>query len=265
MEKLTVIKQQEVLGKDFKVYGDFENPLFLAKDICTWLEMDVSNASKLINNLDSEEYITTRYNNTSATFITEDGLYEVLMQSRKPIAKAFKKEVKAILKQVRQTGGFIPVNEQDTEQEILAKAMQIMNNTIHNQNIKLKTLEYTTAWQKQIICEMQPKASYVDMVLNNKGLVTITQIAKDYGMSGKKMNELLKEFKVQYKQSGQWLLYSKYHSLGYTHSKTINITRSNGEDDVVMETKWTQKGRLFIYELLKSHEIFPIIDYKVLA
>ena len=106
-KELQIINQQEILGKDFKIYGRKENPLFLAKDICVWLEMDISNASKLTKNLDEEEYLTTRYNNTSATFITEDGLYEVLMQSRKPIAKAFKKEVKKVLKQIRQTGGYV--------------------------------------------------------------------------------------------------------------------------------------------------------------
>lgn len=106
-KELQIINQQKILGKDFKIYGTKDNPLFLAKDICAWLEMDVSNASKLTKNLDKEEYLTTRYNNTSATFITEDGLYEVLMQSRKPIAKAFKKEVKKVLKQIRQTGGYV--------------------------------------------------------------------------------------------------------------------------------------------------------------
>ena len=117
--------------------------------------------------------------------------------------------------------------------------------------------------QEQIIGELQPKANYVDVILDNKGLVTITQIAKDYGMSGRKMNELLKEYGVQYKQSGQWLLYSKYHNMGYTHSKTIEIVRSDGRPDVTMETKWTQKGRLFIYELLKNNGILPVVEMPI--
>lgn len=116
------------------------------------------------------------------------------------------------------------------------------------------------AQQKQIIGELKPKSDYTDKILNNKGLVTISQIAKDYGMSGRRMNNLLHEFGVQYKQSGQWLLYAKYHDKGYTHSKTINITRTDGSPDVTMETKWTQKGRLFIYELLKSKSILPLIE-----
>ena len=121
-------------------------------------------------------------------------------------------------------------------------------------------LEGENKMQKQIIGELQPKANYTDVILNNKGLVTITQIAKDYGKSGTEMNNMLHDLGVQYKQSGQWLLYSKYHDKGYTHSNTVDITRSDGSKDVKMNTKWTQKGRLFIYNLLKDNEIYPLIE-----
>lgn len=82
-------------------------------------------------------------------------------------------------------------------------------------------------------------------------------------MSGSKMNKLLNQFGIQYKQSGQWLLYSKYHNQGYTHSKTIDIVRADGRPDIVMETKWTQKGRLFIYELLRDNGIYPVIEHQL--
>lgn len=108
--------------------------------------------------------------------------------------------------------------------------------------------------------ELKAKADYTDVILKNKGLVTITQIAKDYGLSGQALNDKLHELKVQYKIGDQWLLYSKYHAKGYTHSETIPITRKNGMKDVNMLTKWTQKGRLFIYELLKENNIFPLIE-----
>ncbi|EGT4050746.1 phage antirepressor KilAC domain-containing protein [Clostridioides difficile] len=112
----------------------------------------------------------------------------------------------------------------------------------------------------QVIKELKPKADYTDMILKNKGLVTITQIAKDYGMSGKEMNKILHERGIQYKQSGQWLLYKQYQGKGYTHSETIDITRSDGMTDVKMTTKWTQKGRLFLYDLLKVNNILPDIE-----
>ncbi|MBI5975167.1 phage antirepressor KilAC domain-containing protein [Staphylococcus canis] len=114
--------------------------------------------------------------------------------------------------------------------------------------------------QKQKIAEYEPKASYLDTILNNKSLVTVGQIAKDYGMSAQALNKLLHELKVQYKQSGQWLLYSNLHDKGYTHSSTTEIEHKDGSTSVRMNTKWTQKGRLFIYDLLKDNDILPTIE-----
>ena len=96
--------------------------------------------------------------------------------------------------------------------------------------------------------------------MQSKSLVTITQIAKDYGMSGRKFNQILKELKIQYKVGGQWVLYSKYQNNGYVHSRTIDITRTDGRPDVAMQTEWTQKGRLFLYEELKKQGYVPVIE-----
>lgn len=109
-------------------------------------------------------------------------------------------------------------------------------------------------------CELKPKADYTDRILNSKSLVSITQIAKDYGMSGKAMNRKLHELGIIYKLGGQWLLYSRYQAKVYTHSETVDITHSDGRADVVMNTKWTQKGRLFLYQKLKKHGILPVIE-----
>lgn len=121
-------------------------------------------------------------------------------------------------------------------------------------------LELECKMKDQQLGELKPKADYCDLILQSKALVNISQIAKDYGMSGKAMNKLLHDLGVQYKQSNQWLLYSKYQNSGYTHSKTIDITRSNGLSDVRMHTEWTQKGRLFLYELLKRNDVIPVIE-----
>lgn len=121
-------------------------------------------------------------------------------------------------------------------------------------------LELENNMQKQKIAEYEPKASYLDTILNNKSLVTVGQIAKDYGMSAQALNKLLHELKVQYKQSGQWLLYSNLHDKGYTHSSTTEIEHKDGSTSVRMNTKWTQKGRLFIYNLLKDNNILPTIE-----
>ncbi|MDU4326046.1 MAG: phage antirepressor KilAC domain-containing protein [Clostridium celatum] len=136
----------------------------------------------------------------------------------------------------------------------------IMKRALEIANKKVEHLQLVTSKQKQLIGELKPKADYTDKILKNTGLVTITQIAKDYGMSGQKMNELLHNLKVQYKQSDQWLLYSEHHGKGYTHSETVDIKRSDGREDIKMNTKWTQKGRLFIYDLLKKNYILPLIE-----
>lgn len=141
----------------------------------------------------------------------------------------------------------------NSPEKVMARALKIADK-------KILYLESENARQKQLIGELKPKADYVDTILRNKGLVTITQISKDYGMSGRAMNKLLAEMGIQYKQSGQWLLYSQYHNKGYTHSETINITRSDGRPDITMETKWTQKGRLYLYERLKKESILPLIE-----
>lgn len=156
---------------------------------------------------------------------------------------------------------FIDVEKQwNSPEAVMARALQMANkqlDTLTAENVKLSR---TLAIQNQQISELKAKADYYDIILQNKGLVTITQIAKDYGMSGNKMNEKLHELGVQYKQSSQWLLYAKYQSKGYTHSETVEIVRSNGMPDVKMNTKWTQKGRLFLYTLLKKNGVIPCIE-----
>ncbi|WP_440682092.1 phage regulatory protein/antirepressor Ant [Cysteiniphilum halobium] len=121
-------------------------------------------------------------------------------------------------------------------------------------------LQLENSKKDQLISEFKPKADYVDLILNSPSLVTITQIAKDYGLSGRAMNQRLHELGIQYKQSDQWLLYSKYHASGYTSSETIKIETPEGITKIKMQTKWTQKGRLFLYEKLKTIELYPIIE-----
>lgn len=135
--------------------------------------------------------------------------------------------------------------------------LQLVEQVEENEKLHLEN-----TMQKQQIGELKPKANYVDTILKSKSLVTIGQIAKDYGMSAQEMNKLLQRFKIQYKQSGQWLLYSNHHAKGYTHSETTEITHKDGSISVRMHTKWTQKGRLFLYEFLKRRDIIPVIEFE---
>lgn len=123
-----------------------------------------------------------------------------------------------------------------------------------------KHAELEAASAKQVIGELKPKADYTDRILSSKGTVTTTAIAKDYGMSATGFNKLLHELHVIYKIGKQWFLYAKYQAKGYTHSKTFDFVHTDGKPDCNMQTEWTQKGRLFLYEFLKSHDILPMIE-----
>lgn len=111
-----------------------------------------------------------------------------------------------------------------------------------------------------LIAEYEPKVTYYDQILASTDTITVTQIAKDYGMSAKELNLLLHDNKIQFKQSGQWILYQKYAKLGYTKSHTTPITYKDGRKGDQLHTRWTQKGRLFLYELLKQKGHLPLIE-----
>lgn len=148
----------------------------------------------------------------------------------------------------------------NSPEQIMARALKFAQQSMDSLKDRCKFLGGQVVEQQKVITELQPKANYVDTILASKSLVVTTQIAKDYGMSAKAFNKLLYDFGIQYKINGQWVLYSKYQSQGYVHSRTIDIVRTSGLPDVVMQTEWTQKGRLFLYEQLKSHDIVPLIE-----
>ncbi len=123
-----------------------------------------------------------------------------------------------------------------------------------------KHAELEAASAKQVIGELKPKADYTDRILASKGTVPITAIAKDYGMSAAAFNRLLHGYGVIYRIGKQWFLYAKYQAKGYTHSKTFDFYHSDGRPDTKMQTEWTQKGRLFLYEFLKGKKVLPMIE-----
>lgn len=193
--------------------------------------------------------------------IPEGDIYRLIIKSQLPTADKFERWIfDEVIPSIRKNGGYISGQETMSDDELLAKAFVVAQNKIAERDKAINQLKTEVDVKNQLIGELKPKADYTDLILNNKGLVTITQIAKDYGMSGQEMNELLHRLGVQYKQSGQWLLYKDYHDKGYTHSVTVNFTRSDGRPDIKMNTKWTQKGRLFMYNLLKDSGYLPLIE-----
>lgn len=194
--------------------------------------------------------------NQNTPIINESGFYSLILSSKLPNAKKFKRWVTSeILPSIRKNGMYATDELLDNPDLLIAAATKLKEEREKN-----RILNEINEKQTQIIGELKPRADYTDKILKNTGLVTITQIAKDYGMSGQALNKMLHELKVQYKQSDQWLLYRNHQGKGYTASETQEITRSDGRLDIKMNTKWTQKGRLFIYELLKSEGILPTIE-----
>lgn len=231
-------------------------PWFFAKDVCDALSVATNHVRESLDEDEVSNLRTTEigpeFGGKAPLIVSEAGLYSLILKSRKPEAKAFKRWIThKVIPAIRKTGGY-RVNAL-TGRELMAKALLVAQAVLAEKDA-------TIAKSKQIIGELKPKADYTDRILNSKSLVTITQIAKDYGMSGAAMNAKLHEMGVIYKLGGQWLLYSKYQAKGYTHSETVDITHSDGRADVVMNTKWTQKGRLFLYQHLKKHGILPVIE-----
>lgn len=142
----------------------------------------------------------------------------------------------------------------------MARALQYASQQLAIVRHQNELLESAIAVQNQQITEMKPKASYYDVVLNCKDLISTSAIAKDYGKSAIWMNRYLNDKGIQFKQGNIWLLYQKYAEKGYTSTKTHNYLGSNGEQHTKVHTYWTQKGRLFIYELMRADGILPQIE-----
>lgn len=257
MNEIQVLQRTTLLGKELTVYGNAENPLFLAKDVAEWIEYDVSSLNKLVNTVDEDERLVGTLfrsgQNRQVWMLTESGLYEVLMQSRKPIAKQFKKGVKAILKEIRTKGGYMAVKSDDTPEEIMAKAILLANSTIERQKERISVLET----EKNLVEEqnrlMAPKAAYFDNVLQSKGLITTNIIANELGMSAKKLYKILKDLGVLYNQNGVYMLYAKYRGLGYDKYRTHTYTSDTTGMQVAKQYLcWTQLGRKFILDLVNS-------------
>lgn len=262
MNELQIFENKE-FGKIRTVEINNE-PYFVGKDVADIL--GYQNARKAIrDHIDDEdkltEQIVTAGQNRNVIVINESGLYSLILSSKLPNAKKFKHWVTSEVLPCIRKHGMYATDELIANPDIAIAAFQALK----EEREQRKALEYECNRQKQIIGELKPKADYTDIILQSKSLMTVTQIAKDYGMSGQAMNELLHQYGVQYKQNRQWLLYSKYHNNGFTHSETVTIQHNDGRYDTVLNSKWTQKGRLFIYNLLKSYGILPVIEQGISA
>ena len=148
----------------------------------------------------------------------------------------------------------------NTPEQVMARALKIANATVDSLKERCKFLGGQVVEQQKLIEELQPKASYYDMILQCKDLIATTIIAKDYGMSASGFNKMLKDFGIQYKQGDTWVLYSKYQGYGYLQTKTHNYADTDGVQHAKQHSYWTQKGRLFLYEKLKNKGVIPLME-----
>lgn len=232
------------VGKDVAEIFGYVNPTKAIRE-------KVDDEDKLMSKMD------TSFGSKDTYIINESGLYSLILSSKLPKAKEFKRWVTSeVLPAIRKHGVYA-VDEVLENPDMLISALQALK----EEKAKAKRLTETLAVQEQQIAELQPKASYYDVVLNCKDLVSVTEIAKDYGKSAKWLNEKLHELGIQFKQGGKiWLLYQKYAEKGYTSTKTQTYNGNDGEIHTKVHTYWTQKGRLFIYDCLKAENILPVME-----
>ena len=236
---------------------------FVGKDVAGIL--GYSNTRKaLIDHVDEEDKddVTIRDaigRNQTMTAINESGLYSLILSSKMPSAKKFKRWVtNEVLPAIRKHGLYA------TDDLIADPDLAIAAFTaLKKEREKNKELMAAVAIGQQQIAEMKPKATYYDVVLKCRDAVNISVIAKDYGWSAMRMNEHLHEKGIQFKQGDIWLLYQKYAPNGYTKTNTHIYEDSKGIQHTKVHTKWTQKGRLFIYEQLKADGVYPQIEMEV--
>lgn len=263
MDEISIISKSSLLGKEIDVYGTIEEPLFKAQDVVKWL--DLSNTRDVVKRIDADEVrkLNLRSRQGETWFLTEDGVYEVLMQSRKPIAKQFKKGVKKILKEIRMKGGYIATQQNDTPEMIMARALQVADETIKRHEQQMRLLEYkneeqafTIQKQKDEMAKAMPKLNYYRDTLRSESLLTTTQITNDLGISARTLNKRLKDIGIIYFRSGQWILKGKFKGLSLHGSKTYLYKNKVGKVCTKISTLWTERGRRLIVALY--HNDFDI-------
>ena len=256
--KVTVFQNRQ-FGEVRTIMRDGE-PWFVAADVCRALE--VNNSRDAVARLDGDEKTAVVLTDTSSngviqkramTLVSESGLYSLVLGSRKPEARLFKRWIThEVIPSIRKHGVYA-IDQLLDNPDLLIASLQ----KLKAERERANHAEELAAAQGRLIEEMEPKATYYDLVLSSTNAVPITMIAKDYGLSAIRLNQILHDLGVQYKLDGTWILYQDYANCGYTKTQTHAIS----EDKSVIHTCWTQKGRLFIYDLLKNErDLLPLME-----
>jgi len=244
MKEIIVINKSNLLGHEIDVYGTVDEPLFKAKDVAEWIEH--SNPRMMLESVDEDEKgVRNTYTpggNQEMWFLTEDGLYEVLMQSRKPIAKQFKKGIKTILKEIRKNGGYMAMSGEESEEDLMARALVVARATLKRREERIKRLEAKSE-------EDAPKVEFFESVAESKDAIEMKAVATtlNYKKVGRnKLFEILRNNKVL-QQNNQ--PYQKYVDCGFFRTIEQKYEK-NGEVCINIKTLVYQKGLDFIRKML---------------
>ena len=200
---------------------------------------------------------------TTGDFIPENIFYRLAMKAKNAAAEAFQAKIAdEVIPSIRKHGAYMT---EETIDKILSDPDTIIRlaTDLKAEREKRKALEAENEQQRQTIKDFEPIKQYVDTILESTGTLTTSQIAADYDLSARTLNKILHEEGVQHNVNGQWILYRKHMGMGYTKSKTIPITRSDGSPDTKIHTQWTQKGRMMIHEILTRRGIKAVMDKEI--
>ena len=238
MNQIQIFQNQE-FGAIRTLSNEQGEPMFCLKDVCEALGLQTKQVvRRLMDDVFSKHPIVDNLGRTQqATFVNEDGLYDTILESRKPQAKLFRKWVTSeVLPSIRKNGGYMMARPEESDEVIMARALQIMYATLQRRD--------------ELIAKLQPRADYADHVLDSISCFTVTQIAKELGMTGHDLNMLLCSHKIQYVQSGQYLLYADYARQGLAKNRNYEYHTAEGELRTKTYLVWTERGRDFIHRLL---------------
>ncbi len=273
MNKLQIFKSNDFA--DIRVTLIDNEPWFVGKDVA--IAFGDSNYRRSLAKLDDDEkgvsQISTHGGVQEMIVINESGLYSLLFYMQPQKAKGVSQNENLIQERIDKLHKFKRWVTSEVLPSIRKHGMYAVDDLINNPELaiqaftalkeereKNRNLNTKVKIQEQQISELQPKACYYDLVLNCPDLISVTEIAKDFGKTAKWLNNFLCEQKIQFKQGGIWILYKKYAEKGYTSTKTHTVSGNDGTQHSKVHTYWTQKGRLFIYEILKSKGILPIVE-----
>ncbi len=240
-------------------------PWMVGKDVATALGY-AKPENAIASHVDAEDKTTTLIQGTGSNYksnavcINESGLYSLVLSSKLPTAKKFRRWVTSeVIPSIRKHGAYITPDTIDKMISTPEFGIKLLT-ALKDEQEKNRALEAENALQKQAIADFEPIKQYVDTILESKGTLATTQIAADYGMSAQQLNRVLKEEGIQWNVNGQWILRKKYMGMGLTSSKTIQFTHADGRPDTRVQTVWTQKGRLRIHEILTARGITAVMD-----